>query len=137
MFVAFPALVLFLILQLTLLTLIPQRIVVRRDKVIIEHSQKRVIETSSISKAWLVINSSDRIRLKLCYELDGRRKNLTVGVAAAVDLAELKRCFRWRQPFAMHEIDAFTRHSPHNNRMKRSRNRPTGLLASQLTARLS
>ncbi|MCC7334862.1 MAG: hypothetical protein IT422_07190 [Pirellulaceae bacterium] len=86
----FPGVVLYLLFYLSLLTIIPQRIVIRRDKIIVEHSQKRVIETSSVSKIWLYAHTSDKLRMKVRFKAhDNKHRIRTIGIASHVNLDRL------------------------------------------------
>lgn len=85
----FPGVVGYLLLYMSLLTVIPQRIVIRRDKIIVEHSQKHVIDTSSVSKIWLYAHPSNRLRMKIRFAHAGRPRTRTIGIASHINLDKL------------------------------------------------
>jgi hypothetical protein len=87
---ALPGILLLLILQTSLLTLIPPTATVRPDKICVQHSESMsIVDAASIARTYIIVFSNQRIRLRICYLHKEKCKSLTIGVPPTVDLERL------------------------------------------------
>jgi len=84
-----PGVILYLVFYLSVLTVIPQRVIIRPDKIVIEHTQQRTITGTAIRKIWLTVHRGNKIRLKIAYLANGHNRTRTIGVGMHVDLGRL------------------------------------------------
>ncbi len=86
-----PGAVLYVLLIFAILSVVPRRIVICRERIVVEHSKKQLIECSSVETAWLVIHRCHRVRLKLRYrDADGHYRTCKIGIAESIDLQTLR-----------------------------------------------
>lgn len=87
---ALPGILLLLILQTSLLTLIPPTATIWPDKVCVQHGDSaRIVDAASIAKTYIIVFSNQRIRLRICYVRRAKRQSLAIGVPPTVDLDRL------------------------------------------------
>lgn len=90
MILILPGGVLYALVIVVVLILIPRRIVVSRDRIVIEHSKKRLLECSSIRTSWLLVHGTNKVRLKLGYlDAGGRYRICRIGLTPTIDLQTL------------------------------------------------
>jgi len=84
-----PGVILYLVFYLSVLTVIPQRVIIRPEKIVIEHAQQLTLTSTAIRKIWLTVHRESKIRLKIAYLANGHSRTRTLGVGMHVDLGKL------------------------------------------------
>ena len=88
--VAIPSLYFFLAGLLLAYVVLPPRVEVRPDRILISHGQVvRRVNASSVISTRIVIFSADKTRLRITYSDKSRRRSRTIGVSRTIDLNEL------------------------------------------------
>ncbi|MEO1527877.1 MAG: hypothetical protein AAFX06_20795 [Planctomycetota bacterium] len=87
---ALPAILLLLTLQSGMLSVIPPRVTLRRDRLEKHHGQTALrVHSENILSAQVYVHREDRIRLKLRFKGRKREQTLVLGVSPDVDLDQL------------------------------------------------
>jgi len=87
---ALPGILLLLILQTSLLTVIPPTATVWPDKICVQHGDSTsIVQAASVSKTFITVFSDQRIRLRICYHRKSKCRSLAIGVPTTVDLERL------------------------------------------------
>jgi hypothetical protein len=87
---AFPAILLIVVLQFGLLVLIPPTVTIRPERIFVRHGQScLMIDAKTIKAAYLTVHAGDRIRLRICYAKDNTVRSRVIGVPSTVDLDRL------------------------------------------------
>lgn len=100
---ALPVILLAIIAQMTLLTLIPPFVTIRKDKIQYVHGQNGFqINANQIEAIQLTFFSDKRIRLKIRYSHNRKSRILRLGVSPRIVLGSLSNCL----PFLPKIVDA-------------------------------
>ena len=87
---AFPAILLIVILQFGLLVLIPPTVTIRPERIFVQHGQSNLrIDAKTITGAYLTVHAGDRIRLRIRHTRYDTVKSRVIGVSSTVDLDRL------------------------------------------------
>lgn len=87
---AFPAILVIVVLQFGLLVLIPPTATIRPESIFVQHGQSALrIDAKTIIAAYLTVHAGDRIRLRICYTRNDKLKSRVIGVPPTVDLDRL------------------------------------------------
>jgi len=106
---ALPGILLAVIAQLTLLTIIPPFVTIRRDKIQYVHGQNGFqINANQIQAIQLTVVSDTRIRLKIRYVHNRKSRILRFGVSPRIVLGSLSNCL----PLLPKIVDARSRNMP-------------------------
>jgi hypothetical protein len=87
---AFPAILLTVVLQFGLLVLIPPIATIRPEGILVQHGQSALrIDAKTMTAAYLTVHTGDRIRLRICYAKNDHVRSRSIGVPPTVDLDRL------------------------------------------------
>ncbi|MGE0610654.1 MAG: hypothetical protein AB7O62_26425 [Pirellulales bacterium] len=87
---AVPALYGLLLVHAAILAVVPEHVVVRPDRILVQHGQGIWhVPAKEIVATRIIVFSSDHIRLRITYVRGSKQRSRTLGVAPGVDLAKL------------------------------------------------
>ncbi len=84
-----PGILLLLALELAMLSLIFSRVLVRSDKILIQHSSAQLIDPQIVTATYLIFHPDNKIRLRIHYCRKSRRRCCKLGMPPTVDLERL------------------------------------------------
>jgi hypothetical protein len=89
---ALPAILLLLVAQFGILALIPPRVTIRADTILVQHGQSAtIIDPKTVTATYLTFHPDDRIRLRICYTKKSKAKSRVIGVPPSVDFNKLSQ----------------------------------------------
>lgn len=113
---ALPVIVLGIVAQLGLLTLIPPKVTIRSDKILVQHGQSAtIIAPETVSATYLTVHADDRIRLRICYTKKAKAKSRVIGIPPTIDFDRLSEMLPITPVVRDARNRSLTQQSPQNN----------------------